>query len=115
MTRRGSQRRRTRGRPGKEGMALFRKQWTPEAAEEWTREDTVAIILSPLIYIMLMLGVGLSIMLMWIGYIILAAAIVLLVILVRIINPKLSAVSEGYEKKQKAYIEELERTVKWEQ
>ncbi len=96
-------------------MAIFRKRWTPNEAEEWTKEDTIAVILSPIVYVMLMLGVALSIMLLWIGYVVLGAGVVLLVLLVRVINPKLSAVSEGYEKKQKVYIEELERTVKWEE
>ena len=56
----------------------------------------------------------LSMLLITAGFVMLAAAIVLLVLLVRVINPKLAAMSEGYEKKQKEYIEELERKVKWE-
>jgi len=46
--------------------------------------------------------------------VILGAGIVLMLVMIWIINPKLSSVSEGYEKKQKGYIEELERTIKWE-
>jgi hypothetical protein len=84
-------------------------------ADEWTREDMIAVIISPLVYVLLMIGVGLSVLLIPIGYAILAAGLVLLVVLVWIINPKLSALSEGYEKKQKEYLEELEREIKWEE
>jgi hypothetical protein len=96
-------------------MALFRRSWTPKEADEWTKEDTVTVIISPLIYVLLTLGVALSIMLIPVGFVLLAAGIVLLFVMIYIINPKLSAVSEGYEKKQKEYIEELERKVKWEE
>ena len=95
-------------------MGCCRRKWTSKEAEEWTKEDTIAVVISPLIYILLTLGVALSVMLIPIGYVILAIAVVLLVVLIYIINPKLSAVSEGYEKKQKEYLEELERKVKWE-
>jgi sensor histidine kinase YesM len=95
-------------------MRLFRKDWTPREADEWTAEDWIAVIVSPVIYILLTVGVMLSMLLMTVGFVMLASAIVLLVVLVRVINPKLSAISEGYEKKQREYIEELERKVKWE-
>ena len=95
-------------------MARERKQWTAKEAEEWSWEDTIAVIISPIVYILLMIGCALSILTMWQGYVILGAGVVLLVVLVRVINPKLSAVSLGYEHKQKEYIEDLERRVKWE-
>ena len=95
-------------------MTLKRRQWTAKEAEEWTREDTIAVIISPIIYILLMIGCALSILTMWQGYVVLGAGVVLLLVLIFVINPKLSAVSLGYEKKQKEYIEELERRVKWE-
>ncbi len=91
-----------------------RKQWTAKEAEEWTKEDTIAVIISPIIYILLMIGCALSILTMWQGYVILGAGVVLLVVLVFVINPKLSAVSLGYEHKQKEYMDDLERRVKWE-
>jgi len=95
-------------------MGCCRRKWTSKEAEEWTAEDTIAVILSPIIYILLTLGVALSVMLIPVGFVILAVAVVLLLALIYIINPKLSAVSDGYEKKQKEYLEELERKVKWE-
>ena len=95
-------------------MSLFRKNWTPREADEWTVHDWIAVIISPMIYVLLTIGVMLSMLLVTAGFVMLAAAIVLLVLLIRVINPKLDAISEGYEEKQKEYIEELERKVKWE-
>ncbi len=51
-------------------------------------------------------------MLMPVGYVIPAAGVVLTLVMHWVINPKLSTVSDEYEKKQKAYLEELERQVK---
>ena len=95
-------------------MSPARGKWTPAEADEWTREDTIAVILSPIVYLCLLLGVALSMLLVPAGFAILAAGIVGLVVLVRLIDPKLSAVSDGYESRQKEYIEELERKVRWE-
>ncbi len=96
-------------------MSLFRKNWTPREADEWTAQDWIAVIVSPLIYVLLTVGVMLSMLLVTAGFVMLAAAIILLVLLVKVINPKLDAISEGYEKRQREYIEELERKVKWEE
>ena len=95
-------------------MSLFKKEWTPGEAEDWTVHDTVAVIVSPMIYLLITLGCMLSVLLIPVGFALLAAGIVLLILLIRVIDPKLGAVSEEYEKKQKRYIEELERKVKWE-
>ncbi len=95
-------------------MSLIRRRWTSEEADEWTREDTFTIIVSPIIYVMLLIGVALSIFLVPAGFVMLAIGIALLIVMVLVIEPKLSAVSKGYEQQQKKYIEELERKVKWE-
>jgi len=95
-------------------MPFIRRQWTSKEADEWTREDTITVIISPIVYVLLMVGTALSMLLIPAGFAILAAGIVLMLVMIWIINPKLSSVSEGYEKKQKGYIEELERTIKWE-
>ena len=90
---------------------MFRKDWTSAEAEKWTIEDTATVIISPLIYLLLLM----STLLMPAGFLMLALAVVLIVVMVKIINPKLSAISEAFEKKQKQYIEELEKKVKWEE
>lgn len=96
-------------------MASFRREWTPREADEWTREDTITVIVSPLIYVLLLLGTALSFLLLPLGFILLALAIVLIVVMADIIDPKLSAISAAYEKKQKKYLEELEKKIKWEE
>lgn len=95
-------------------MSLIRREWKPEEADEWTREDTFTIIVSPIIYVLLLIGIALSIFLVPAGFVMLAVGIMLLLVMVFVIEPKLSAVSRGYEKQQKKYLEELERKVKWE-
>jgi len=95
-------------------MGLIRRVWTPREAEEWTKEDTITIILSPLVYVLYTLGIALSLLLMTEGFIMLGAGIVLTFLMVYIINPKLSVVSTEYEKKQQAYLDELEKQVQWE-
>ena len=95
-------------------MKLFRKDWTPAQADEWTIHDTLAVIISPVIYILILVGSSLAALLIPAGFIALAIGAVLFIVMVKIINPKLSATSKGYEAKQKEYIEELERKVKWE-
>jgi ABC-type multidrug transport system permease subunit len=95
-------------------MNLFRKDWTPAEADEWTIHDTLAVVISPLIYVLILIGASLAALLMPVGFILLAIGAVLFFIMIKVINPKHTAISEGYEKKQKQYIEELEKKVKWE-
>lgn len=96
-------------------MPLINRNWTPQQADEWSKEDTITIILSPLIYVLLTLGTVLSLLLIPIGFALLLAGIVLTAVMVYIINPKLSAVSRGYEQKQKQYLDELEKKIQWQE
>ena len=95
-------------------MALIRRKWTPAAADEWVREDWITIVLSALAYIGLAVGVALSCMLLTTGFIVLGISVVLIVLMHWVIDPKLKMLSEDYEKKQKHYLEELEKIVRWE-
>ncbi len=95
-------------------MKIFNKSWTAQEAEEWTKEDTITVILSPLVYVLLTMGTVFSMLLVPAGFFVLGVGIVLMFVMIFIINPKLSVISEEYEKKQKQYLEELERKVKWE-
>jgi hypothetical protein len=95
-------------------MGWIQRKWTAEQADRWTKEDYITFILSPLIYFLLALGVALSLLLLWYGWIILGVSVVLFVVMVKIIDPKLKAISEDYEVKQKKYLEELEKIVRWE-
>lgn len=95
-------------------MAFIRKEWTPQEADNWTKEDWIAIILSPLAYIFLAIGIGLSFLMLWWGYVIFFIGIVLTLLMHLVIDPKLKKISSEYEKRQKEYLKELDRKVRWE-
>jgi len=95
-------------------MGWIKRKWTAEQADRWTKEDYITFILSPLIYFLLAIGVAFCLLLLWYGWIILGVSVVLFVVMVRIIDPKLKAISEDYEEKQKQYLEELEKIARWE-
>ena len=94
-------------------MPFIKRNWTATEADEWTKEDWITIILSPLSYFLLTIGVALSLFLFWYGYLILAAGIVLAALMHWIIDPKLKAISAEYEKKQQDYLHDLEASVRW--
>jgi hypothetical protein len=96
-------------------MAFIRRKWTPGEADEWTKEDTITVIISPVIYGLLTLGTALSLLLIPVGFLLLAVGIILTVVMVYIINPKLAATSQEYEIKQKEYLDALEKKVQWEE
>jgi hypothetical protein len=96
-------------------MAFIKRTWTAKEADEWTKEDLITVIISPLIYFLLTLGTAMSLLLIPLGFVLLGLAILLILVMIYIINPKLSVISEDYEKKQKQYLDELERKVKWEE
>ena len=96
-------------------MSFIRRKWTPAAADEWTKEDWIAIIISPLAYILLTIGAGLSFLLLPAGFIILGVGIILTIIMHWVIDPKLKVISNEYEKHQQEYLEDLEKNVRWEE
>jgi antibiotic biosynthesis monooxygenase (ABM) superfamily enzyme len=96
-------------------MAWLRRSWTPEEADDWTKEDLIASILSPLAYIALTIGAALSLLALTIGYIIFLFGIILTLAMYWIIDPKLRKISSEYEKKQKTYLEDLEKIQRWEE
>lgn len=95
-------------------MAWLRREWTPEDADEWTKEDLLASIISPLAYVALTIGVALSLLALTVGYIVLLIGVALTLVMYFVIDPKLHTISFEYEKKQKAYLEELEKIQRWE-
>lgn len=96
-------------------MGFIRRNWTPGEADEWTKEDWIAVVLSAASYILLMVGTVLSFLLNIWGFIILALGIASTYLMHWIIDPKLKTVSEEYEKKQHQYLENLEHKVRWEE
>ena len=95
-------------------MSLIKRTWTAEEADHWTKEDYITFVISPIVYVLLMVGTALSLLLLWYGFLILALGIVLLLVMIWIIDPKLKAISEDYEVKQKHYLEDLEKIERWE-
>jgi hypothetical protein len=95
-------------------MGFLRRSWTAGDADEWTKEDWLTIVISPLAYIFLMVGTALSMMLLPSGYLVLAIGVVLTILMHWIIDPKLKVISGEYEKRQREYLEELERKARWE-
>ena len=96
-------------------MGWKKKKWTAKEADQWSKEDYLTFVISPLIYILLALGVAFSLLMLWYGYVILGISILLLVVMIKIIDPKLKAISEDYEDKQKKYLEDLEKIARWEE
>ena len=92
---------------------MIRRTWTPQDAQHWTKEDWIAIVLSPLAYFFIALGVALSLFLKISGFIFLLLGILCAALMYYVINPKLQAVSNEYEERQKKYLEDLETKVRW--
>jgi hypothetical protein len=81
---------------------------------EWTTDDLVACVLSALIYFNGLAATALVLINYTTGWILAAMTVVELVLMFLIIDPKLKSVSSSFEKKQKQYLEELDRIVEWE-
>jgi ABC-type bacteriocin/lantibiotic exporter with double-glycine peptidase domain len=96
-------------------MRGIKSHWTAEQADNWTKEDYITFIISPLIYVLLAIGVTFSFLLRWYGFVILGVSAILLIVMIKIIDPKLKAISEDYESKQKQYLEDLEKIARWEE
>jgi len=96
-------------------MSLLRRKWTPADADDWTKEDILVMVVSPLAYIALTLGAALSFFLLWYGFLTLGIGILLTIFMHWVIDPKLKVISTEYEAKQKRYLEELEKKVRWEE
>jgi hypothetical protein len=95
------------------GRPLIRRTWSPEQAEEWTREDWIAVVLSPLVMGALMIGVTKLLLLQPGGFLLLVAAVAGAGVIYWVIDPKLRAVSSEYEARQARYVENLEKRLRW--
>jgi Na+/proline symporter len=99
---------------GQNGPRPFiRRTWTPEEADAWSREDWIAIVLSPVIMGLGMVGAANACLGRASGLWQLALATGLGVVMFWVIDPKLKAVSVEYELQQARYLERLEEQMKW--
>ena len=96
-------------------MAFIKRNWTPHEADKWTKEDWIAIVLSPFSYILITMGLAMAIFLLPLGFLLLGIGIIFAIIMFRVIDPKLTVISEEYEKKQSQYLKELEQIQRWEE
>ena len=94
---------------------LIRRRWTSEEAEAWSREDSIAIILSPVVYALIMIGVARLLLGQLDGALLTLGAFATAFLLYWVIDPKLRAVSADYEAKQASYLQELERRSRWDE
>ena len=95
-------------------MSFIRREWTSADADDWHKEDWLAILFSVVSYIALVIGAALSFLTISVGFVILALGSVSAGIMMWIIDPKLRKISSEYEKKQKDYLRQLEDIQKWE-
>lgn len=95
-------------------MAFIRRNWTPDAAEQWSREDWIAAAFSALAYLLIIVGGTLALLNLLEGYLLLLAGIIAAAAMYWVIDPKLRAVSDEYERKQKEFLEHVERITRWE-
>jgi len=94
---------------------FIRRSWTPEQANSWTREDWIAIVLSPLVMGALMIGTTKVLLLQPGGILLLVGAVVGAGVIYWVIDPKLKAVSVEYEAQQEQYIKQLEKRLRWQE
>jgi len=89
---------------------------TEHSAElrEWGRDDLLACVLAALAYFNGLGGTTLMLMNTFSGWVLTAFTVVQIYLMYRTIDPKLRRVSGEFEKKQKEYIEELDKIVEWE-
>jgi antibiotic biosynthesis monooxygenase (ABM) superfamily enzyme len=95
-------------------MPWLKRQWSPHEADEWTKEDWIAIVLSSLSFILIAFGLAMSFFMLWSGVIMFVAGVIVTAVMFWVIDPKLDVISEDYEHRQRQYLEELERIQRWE-
>ena len=79
----------------------------------WSAVDYWACVLSAASFVLITAGIPMMLLNLWQGYLMVALSIISAVSMFRIVNPKLTLISEKYESRQKEYLEELNRIIKW--
>jgi hypothetical protein len=95
-------------------MSIFKKDWTPLQADEWTYHDYLASLFSALSYLLVAVGVAGALLLQWWGFVTLGIGIVCIILMFKVIDPKLKAISQDFEAKEREYLEHIDRIVRWE-
>jgi hypothetical protein len=92
----------------------LKRDWTAVEADDWTKEDFIAVGLGVICFVAVAVGTPYAFLLRPVGFVLLGAGALFGCLMLWIINPKLEAVSAEYEKKQKEYLDRLEKIMRWE-
>jgi small-conductance mechanosensitive channel len=95
-------------------MGLLRKDWSPDQADEWTIHDLLASILSVVAYMLTAIGVAGALLLQAWGFVALVIGVASVVLMYRVIDPKLRAMSEAFAKRQDEFLKHVDKTTRWE-
>jgi hypothetical protein len=96
-------------------MGLSRKNWSPERADEWTIHDLLASILAVLSYALTAIGIAGALLLLTWGFIALVGAVLCIILMYLVIDPKLRVMSTTFAKQQDEFLKHVNRTTRWEQ
>ncbi|MDX1644688.1 MAG: hypothetical protein R3244_10060, partial [Thermoanaerobaculia bacterium] len=92
---------------------LFQRDWTPEEADEWTRHDVVAAVLSSICYVLVAVGVAGALLLRPWGFACLVVSMLCAWLMFRVIDPKLRALSLAFEGDQAGYLDRVNERTRW--
>jgi len=95
-------------------MSLFKKNWTADDADRWTMHDFFACLFGVLAFVLVTLGVAGALLLQTWGFITLGLSVLFTWLTFKVIDPKLRALSESFEKKQAGFLDSVERQNRWE-
>lgn len=101
--------------PSAHKKGLFAKDWTPAEADEWTIHDIAASVFSAIAYTGIAIGIAGTLLLQPWGYGALIGGVVSIILMYKIIDPKLKALSTEFELKEKEYIKRVDKTTRWEE
>lgn len=93
----------------------LKRNWTAAEADQWSKEDFAAAALGVLAFVAVAFGTPYAFLLRPAGFALFFGGVGLGALMLWIIGPKLNAVSADYEKKQKRYLEDLEKIMRWEE
>ncbi len=96
-------------------LLKLKRHWTAAEADQWTKEDAIAAALGVLAFVAISFGTPYAFLLRPVGFLLFGAGVLLGALMLWVAGPKLDAVSREYEKKQRRYLEHLEKVIRWEE
>jgi Na+(H+)/acetate symporter ActP len=98
----------------KDSGSLFRTEWSPEDADEYTKHEVVASVFSVVGYVGIAIGAAGALLLQAWGFVLMAAGAVSIWLMYKIIDPKLQALSDAFAKREQEYIDKVDKSTRWE-